>query len=319
MAARLILGVQVRTFTVGLRPVVSWRGFSSKIASYTSEPVTVTVRHGFPVVSVPLPSRRESCDFTLRPYLQSVGDFVKHIKSEDLGVESVVLYSLEGNRIAQSTGVDILLQSNFDLVVNDFKYRVEVPQEIKYPLDGEKSLSDVRNMIHKLYTQLNVDTHQLGKERELRSQLNQVRAELVPLEAQQQALIKGSKGRSNWAIWGGMAFMSLQFGFFARLTWWEYSWDIMEPVTYFATYATSMAMFAYFVITRQDYVFPVVEERTFLHNFYRMSNKHKFDVDKFNHLKDTAARIEGELQRLHDPLQLNIPTPAPDVSSVLNK
>ena len=45
--------------------------------------------------------------------------------------------------------------------------------------------------------------------------------------------------------------MSLQFGFFARLTWWEYSWDIMEPVTYFATYATSMAMFAYFVITRK--------------------------------------------------------------------
>ena len=48
-----------------------------------------------------------------------------------------------------------------------------------------------------------------------------------------------------------MAYMSLQFGFFARLTWWEYSWDIMEPVTYFATYATSMAMFGYFVLTRQ--------------------------------------------------------------------
>ena len=52
--------------------------------------VTVTVRHGFPVVSLPLPSRRETCDFTLRPYIQSVGDFVSHIKSEDLGVERCV-------------------------------------------------------------------------------------------------------------------------------------------------------------------------------------------------------------------------------------
>ena len=28
-------------------------------------------------------------------------------------------------------------------------------------LDGEKSLSDVRNMIHKLYTSLNVEKHQV--------------------------------------------------------------------------------------------------------------------------------------------------------------
>lgn len=45
--------------------------------------------------------------------------------------------------------------------------------------------------------------------------------------------------------------MSTTFGFFARLTWWEYSWDIMEPVTYFFTYGTSMAMMFYFVLTRQ--------------------------------------------------------------------
>ncbi len=92
---------------------------------------------------------------------------------------------------------------------------------------------------------------QLGKERELKGKLESVRSELAPLDAQSMAIGKQSKGRSNMAIWGGMAFMSLQFGFFARLTWWEYSWDIMEPVTYFATYATSMAMFAYFVLTRQ--------------------------------------------------------------------
>ncbi len=92
---------------------------------------------------------------------------------------------------------------------------------------------------------------QLSKERELRGRLENAMTELAPIEAQSQALVKKSTGRSNMAVWGGMAFMSLQFGFFARLTWWEYSWDIMEPVTYFATYATSMAMFAYFVITRQ--------------------------------------------------------------------
>lgn len=45
--------------------------------------------------------------------------------------------------------------------------------------------------------------------------------------------------------------MGLQFGLLARLTWWEYSWDIMEPVTYFVGYGTTMAMYAYYVVTRQ--------------------------------------------------------------------
>lgn len=45
--------------------------------------------------------------------------------------------------------------------------------------------------------------------------------------------------------------MSVQFGILARLTWWEYSWDIMEPVTYFVTYGTAMACYAYFVVTKE--------------------------------------------------------------------
>ena len=46
-----------------------------------------------------------------------------------------------------------------------------------------------------------------------------------------------------------------QFGVLARLTWWEYSWDIMEPVTYFVTYGTAMAAYAYFVLTKTEYLF----------------------------------------------------------------
>ena len=52
----------------------------------------------------------------------------------------------------------------------------------------------------------------------------------------------------GWTILGCMG---VQFGILARLTWWEYSWDIMEPVTYFVTYATAIAACAYYVLTKQ--------------------------------------------------------------------
>ena len=60
-----------------------------------------------------------------------------------------------------------------------------------------------------------------------------------------------ARKRTTFLSWTGLGLMGLQFGFLARLTWWEYSWDIMEPVTYFVTYGTTMAMFAYFVLTKQ--------------------------------------------------------------------
>lgn len=57
--------------------------------------------------------------------------------------------------------------------------------------------------------------------------------------------------RANFFIWTFLVMMSVQFGALARLTWWEYSWDIMEPVTYFVTYGTTMMWFIYYLVTRQ--------------------------------------------------------------------
>lgn len=276
--------------------------------------VTVTLRQGFPVVTVPLPSRKELCEFTLRPHLQTLQDFLTTLRAEDRGIDRAVVYSLEGNKVAQSTGIDLLLQTDFDLEVNDVTYRIKVPEETKFPLqlEGESSLADVRNMIHKLYTSLSVDRHQLEKERELRGQLEQLKCDLLPMEDQMKGLLNRSGGRTNWTVWLGMAYMSVQFGFFARLTWWDYSWDIMEPVTYFATYAGSMAMFGYFLLTRQEYLYPDARDRIQLSGLHKAAKKQGFDIDRYNHLKDTVAKIEGEIKRLHDPLQLNLPTPNPD-------
>lgn len=57
--------------------------------------------------------------------------------------------------------------------------------------------------------------------------------------------------RANFFIWTFLIMMSVQFGGLARLTWWEYSWDIMEPVTYFVTYGTTMTWFIYYLVTKQ--------------------------------------------------------------------
>ena len=54
------------------------------------------------------------------------------ILAYSLSLSSAALYNTEGTRIAKSTGMDLVLQSNFDILINGFKYRVEVPTDCKY-------------------------------------------------------------------------------------------------------------------------------------------------------------------------------------------
>ncbi len=49
--------------------------------------VSVSMRQGYPVLCVPLPSKRETCEFILQPYLHNVGDFMKFVMAEDKGID----------------------------------------------------------------------------------------------------------------------------------------------------------------------------------------------------------------------------------------
>ena len=58
-------------------------------------------------------------------------DFLKDIQEEDKGIERAMVYNEDGSRISGSTGVDVLLQSDFKLVLNEESYLVSVPDESK--------------------------------------------------------------------------------------------------------------------------------------------------------------------------------------------
>lgn len=84
-----------------------------------------------PTVTVPLPSRRELCQFTLRPVTNTVGDFTKMLKTEDQGVDRVIVSSSEGVRIASSNTIESLMEEDFRLTVNDRIFTVKVPPHKK--------------------------------------------------------------------------------------------------------------------------------------------------------------------------------------------
>ncbi|XP_028832765.1 calcium uniporter regulatory subunit MCUb, mitochondrial-like [Denticeps clupeoides] len=272
-----------------------------------SHDISVEYKHGRPVLALPLPSKREKCVFFLRPMLMTINDLIQDLKKEDPGIESAVVLTTEGEKVSCSTSVDTLLQRNFQLCINDMVYNVHSAQQDK---DGHGPLlgvDDMKNMVHLLYSALHLPVHQQIKEVELRRKLDSLQQELMPLEMLRTQVDRRAELSSSWALWTGLALLSVQGGALAWLTWWVYSWDIMEPVTYFITYSTSIAVFSYYVLTKQDYVYPDAKDRQFLHYFHKGAKRKHFDVTKYNELKEEMAVVEEDLRRLRSPNQLQLP------------
>ncbi|XP_042877898.1 calcium uniporter protein, mitochondrial-like isoform X1 [Penaeus japonicus] len=273
------------------------------------------VCNGLPQLTVPLPSRRDLCRFTLRPVTHTVQDLINQLTHEDHGIDRIILRTTDGVRISSSDSIESLLMSDFELVINDISYRVEVPTGQKLTLmqthailqEEISDMGDVRQLVNKLYMALNIDQHQVMKERDIVSQIEELKAQLAPLEKKRDDLVTAAERRTSILTWAGLGYMALQFGFLARLTWWEYSWDIMEPVTYFVTYGTAIGAYAYYVVTKQDFVLPDVRDRQFLLSFHKKAKKLGMDVSQYNDLKNQLASLESDLRRLRDPLALNLP------------
>ncbi|XP_058054842.1 calcium uniporter protein, mitochondrial [Anopheles bellator] len=289
----------------------SSRNADTTSSNITPEDVTVRYYRGLPHVTVPLPSRSERCQFTLRPVTHSVGDFLEMLKKEDRGIDRAAILNRDGVRIAAACSIENLMDDEFWLHLNDRQYYVKPPKREKITSEEITRLGDVQALVAQLYEALHVGEHQIQKERELHGKLEELNEKLGPLEVKKSELDQKAARRTNALTWVGLGLMSVQFGVLARLTWWEYSWDIMEPVTYFVTYGTAMAAYAYFVLTKQEYLLPDVKDRQHLITLHKAAKKAGINLAEYNDIKRQIAEIEHDLRRLRDPLYMHLPAPPP--------
>ena len=57
----------------------------------------------------------------------------------------------------------------------------------------------------------------------------------------------------------------------------------------------------------KDYNFETLKDRQFLISLHKHAKNSKMDVENYNRLKEQIAKVEYDIRRLRDPLQLRVP------------
>ncbi|KAL8130870.1 calcium uniporter protein 4, mitochondrial-like [Apium graveolens] len=108
--------------------------------------------------------------------------------------------------------------------------------------------------------------------------------QLREMEKQKELIDRKAESIVRAELYCGLGFMVVQTLGFMRLTFWELSWDVMEPICFFVTSLHFALAYAFFLRTSKEPTFEGFFQRRFKAKQEKLMKVHNFDVQKYNQL-----------------------------------
>ncbi|KAL3681388.1 hypothetical protein R1sor_024344 [Riccia sorocarpa] len=118
------------------------------------------------------------------------------------------------------------------------------------------------------------------------------RVEFMKLEQEKVVIDNLAHKQVRKFLWTGLLALTCQTALFFRLTFWELSWDVMEPVAFFLTTAGVIVGYTYFLITARDPSYQDFMHRLFLSKQRKLFKKMNFDFERYQLLKRQCQCVE---------------------------
>lgn len=112
-----------------------------------------------------------------------------------------------------------------------------------------------------------------------RRELEHMEKQKALIDQKAQSLVKGE-------LYCGLGFLVLQTLGFMRLTFWELTWDVMEPICFFVTSLHFALAYGFFLRTSKEPTFEGYFQRRFKVKQKKLMKTHNFDLEKYNKLRE---------------------------------
>lgn len=115
--------------------------------------------------------------------------------------------------------------------------------------------------------------------------------ELKKLQTEKEEIDMLAHKQVRRILFTGLGLSVIQVGLFFRLTFWEFSWDVMEPIAFFTTAAGIIVGYAYFLVTSRDPSYQDVLKRLFLSRQRKLIKKRNFDIQRLLELQNKSKLL----------------------------
>ncbi|CAD5174798.1 unnamed protein product [Musa acuminata subsp. malaccensis] len=116
------------------------------------------------------------------------------------------------------------------------------------------------------------------------------REELRKMEEEKAEIDRRAASQVRKELWCGMVFVVAQTAALMRATFWELSWDVMEPICFYLTSIYFMAGYAFFIRTSKEPSFEGFFTSRFATKQKRLMKARNFDLTRFNELSQACLR-----------------------------
>jgi hypothetical protein len=102
----------------------------------------------------------------------------------------------------------------------------------------------------------------------------------------------------NTGKWVALTGLTSFYGSLMYLVWDVYSWDVMEPITYFIGFTAVLGNSFYHSITKKDATYTNIWQKNFLKRLAAAQAERRFSATKVNELQQKIADVQRDVDLL---------------------